>query len=203
MSPLRKEEPRYTYKDYITWDENFKCELIDGIPYVDGKPYDEIPPKAVMLAPAPAWQHQMVSGELFFRIRAFLEGKPCKVFSSPFDVRLNTDEGDDTVVQPDIVVICDSNKLSGTGCIGAPDMVIEVSSPSTTRRDKLDKFKMYQKAGVREYWIVEPDTKLTDVVIFKKEGYDMTRYSDKDIIPSYVLTGCEINMNDIFYDREF
>ena len=140
--PLRKEEARYTYADYMAWEDGERWEIIEGVPY--------------LMSPAPTWVHQGISGELFLQIATFLKGKPCKVYAAPFDVRLfpADDDSDDTVVQPDIVVVCDRSKLDRSGCRGAPDMLVEILSPSTARHDQLVKLQLYKKAGVREYWIV-------------------------------------------------
>lgn len=142
--PAEKKETIFTYADYLTWDEDERIELIDG--------------EAVMMAP-PSTSHQLISGELFRQLANFLEGKKCLAIPAPFAVRLFEREGDTpsnvrTVVEPDISVICDRNKLDAHGCKGAPDMVIEILSPSNRRHDRLVKLDLYQRAGVREYWIV-------------------------------------------------
>jgi len=176
---------RYTYADYCTWGEDVRCELIDGVVYD--------------MSPAPGWVHQDLSRNLLGQFFIFLEGKPCKVFHAPFDVRLNADD-DGTVVQPDIVVICDRSKISGTGCIGAPDMVVEILSPSTARKDMLVKFNKYQKAGVREYWIVDPKDKVIRVCILSNGKYDSIDYFDADKIAVNVLDGFEIDIKRLFAD---
>ena len=180
----QQESVRYTYADYAGWDDGVRYELIDGVIY--------------MMSPAPAWEHQNVVGELYAQLHSFLRGKPCKVFVSPFDVRLNANENDDTVVQPDIVVICDRLKLSGTGCKGVPDMLIEVLSPATAANDTLLKFNKYLKAGVKEYWIVDPDSKVASVHILENGKYTVSAYSDTDVIPVQTLDGCMIDMRDVF-----
>ena len=182
--PLPKDNQRYTYADYCTWDGDERWELIDGVPYA--------------MSPAPTWRHQGVSSNLHGQLYSFLKGKPYKVFAAPFDVRLNADDYDDTVVQPDLVIICDSSKLDGTGCIGAPDMVIEILSPSTSSRDKVLKFYRYQEAGVREYWIVDPDSKTVSAHVLKNGEYMVRAYGETDTAPVYVLEGCEISMEDVF-----
>ena len=184
---LPKEEERFTYSDYCTWDDGERWELIDGYAYA--------------MSPAPSWIHQSYSMALLLKIGAFLEGKPCMVFHAPFDVRLNAESYDDTVVQPDIVVICDKSKISGTGCIGAPDMVIEILSPSTAAHDRFLKFRTYLRAGVREYWIVDPDTKTVTVHILKNGEYTTNVYDDADSAPVHVLEGLTIELKDIFADR--
>jgi Uma2 family endonuclease len=192
--PLLKENPYYTYADFLEWDEDFRAEIIDG--------------EIVMMSP-PFRLHQGVSGNLFLKLRNFLEGKPCKVYAAPFGVRLfpKTDNSDDTVVEPDIVVICDPKKLDERGCNGAPDLVVEILSPSTARYDRIVKFRKYQKAGVREYWIVDPDEKTLQVCLlasqpgpkgFEKDGYLVTMYAETDTAPVSVLPGCTIPLPDLF-----
>ena len=144
--PLPAPKDHYTFADCLTWGENERIEIING--------------EAVMMAP-PSRTHQKISGELFRQIANFLEGKKCEVYAAPFAVRLFEKDGDtpedvDTIVEPDISVVCDHNKLDKHGCKGAPDLVMEILSPSTMRHDRFTKFNLYQRAGVREYWIVDP-----------------------------------------------
>lgn len=144
--PLPKEE-RYTLADMLAWETEKRYELIDGIPY--------------LMSPGPSRRHQRIGREIYRQISTYLLGKTYEVYIAPFDVRLFEQSGEgpesvDTVVRPDISVICDTEKLDETGCKGAPDLVIEVLSPSTHNRDRLTKFNLYQRAGVREYWIVDP-----------------------------------------------
>ena len=142
---LRKTATIFTYADYRRWPDDERWELIDGVAYAMA---------------APGLIHQTVVGELFVQISLFLRGKPCRPFVAPFDVRLpRGSEADDdilTVVQPDIVVVCDPAKLSERGCRGAPDWVIEVLSPSTAAKDQIQKLAAYERAGVREVWLVHP-----------------------------------------------
>jgi len=182
--PQKKEEQRYTYADYCQWDDGERWELIDGVSY--------------LMSPAPLRTHQGISRELTRQLANFLIGKPCKVYAAPFDVRLNADTYDDTVVQPDLLIVCDSSKLDDKGCTGAPDMVIEILSPSTGRHDKLVKFQTYQKAGVREYWIVDPDTRTVQVNILENGKYVAAMYGDTGIAPVHILEGCTVNLRDVF-----
>jgi len=183
MEALQNEK-RYTYADYCTWDDGERWELIDGIPYA--------------MSPAPLVSHQSVIGNLHGQLFNFLKGKPCKVFLSPFDVRLNFDTDDDTVVQPDLLVVCDRSKLDKRGCNGAPDMLVEVLSPSSTRRDIVLKFNTYLRAGVREYWIVDPDAKTVSIHLLKDGEYIVRAYTDTDTAPVHVLEGCTISLSDVF-----
>jgi Uma2 family endonuclease len=183
MDALQK-ETRYTYADYAGWDTKERYELIDGVPH--------------LMSPAPTWKHQRISRELSYQFTAFLKGKPCEIFAAPFDVRLNADSYDDTVIQPDLVVICDKSKLSGTGCVGAPDMVVEILSPSTAGYDRVLKFNLYMRAGIREYWIIDPETKTVAVHVLQNGGYMTSAYAETDIVPVRVLEGCAINLADVF-----
>jgi segregation and condensation protein B len=142
-SAVRKQE-YYTYADYLTWDDKVRYELIDGMPY--------------MMA-SPSQKHQEISGELFRQLGNFLLGKPCKPFHAPFDVRLNANKSDDTVVQPDLLVVCDHSKLDGKSVNGAPDFIIEILSPSTMSYDLIIKLNKYMRSGVREYWVVDPESR--------------------------------------------
>jgi Uma2 family endonuclease len=139
------------------------------------------------------------------QLNNFLKGKSCEanlrqgeVLAAPCDVRLNAEDGDNTVVQPDILVVCDEAKLSEKGCQGAPDLVVEILSPSSESHDKVLKFNKYLQAGVREYWIVSPDSKTVSVFVLENGKYIASAYSLEDTLPSYVLEGCMIPLADIF-----
>lgn len=182
MDALSRDK-RYTYEDYVTWPDDKRCELIDGVIY--------------MLA-APSYEHQSISRELTRQLANFLLGKPCQVYPAPVDVRLNAEIDDDTVVQPDLVVICDHTKIVGNVCNGAPDMVIEILSPSTATRDCIEKFQKYLNAGVREYWIVDPSNKVVFVNILDDDKYTTGKYNHPDTISVHVLEGCTINLETVF-----
>jgi Uma2 family endonuclease len=141
-----------------------------------------------------------VSGDLFGQLRDFLKGKPCKVYHAPFGVRLfpKEDNSDDTFVEPDIVVICDRSKIDKRGCNGAPDLVIEILSPSNSRLDKLLKFHKYLEAGVREYWIVDPEEKTVQTHILDNGHYIANIYDEKGKVPVSVLNGCVIDLAAVF-----
>jgi Uma2 family endonuclease len=182
--PVQKENERYTYADYSTWDSSERWELIDGIAYA--------------MAPAPGSGHQGISVKLAWQLQSSLNGKPCRLFTAPFDVRLNATDEDDTVIQPDLSVICDRSKIDEKGCRGAPDFVIEILSPSSARMDKLLKYNKYQLAGVREYWIVDPETTSVQVAVLENGRYFVTVYGEEDIAPVNVLPGCEVILKDVF-----
>lgn len=185
--PLKKES--YTFADCLTWPENERIELIYG--------------EAVMMSP-PSTVHQKISGELFRQLANFLEGKKCEVFSAPFGVRLFEKDGDspenvDTMVEPDISVICDRDKLDRHGCKGAPDLIVEILSPSTQRRDRLIKLELYQRAGVREYWLVSPEEQTVQVLLFTN-GLLLPRelYKKGDVAKVNVLEGCFLELEKVF-----
>ncbi len=161
MGPLAlKQEERFTYGDYLTWDDGERWELIDGVPY--------------NMSPAPRLRHQAISRELLTEFALHLRGNSCQVFAAPFDVRLpELDESDDlveTVVQPDLSIICDRTKLDDAGCRGAPDLIVEILSPSTADKDLKVKFHRYQRAGVREYWIVDPTGSTVQIYTLGVDG---------------------------------
>ncbi|WP_295393201.1 Uma2 family endonuclease [uncultured Thiodictyon sp.] len=146
MSPLALKRDHFTYGDYTRWPDDERWELIDG--------------EAYNMCPAPTRIHQKLVLEIATQIHAFLRDSPCEVYVAPFDVRLpKADEADervDTVVQPDIAVICDPGKLDDAGCRGAPNWIVEVLSPRTAAKDQRQKRDAYERAGVREYWLVHP-----------------------------------------------
>lgn len=146
----RNAERRFTYADYCAWPAGERWELIDGTAYAMG--------------PAPVRLHQKVLGNIFRQVADALEGKTCEAYIAPFDVRLpKANEADDmldSVVQPDLSVICDPAKLDDKGCRGAPDWIVEVLSPATASHDHLTKRVLYERAGVREFWLVHPTDRI-------------------------------------------
>jgi Uma2 family endonuclease len=186
---LVKEKPLYTYADFLEWDESERYEIIDG--------------EAHMMAP-PSRMHQEISMALSAMLYNYLKDKPCKVYTAPFSVRLfpAEDESDDTVVEPDIIVICDPAKLDDRGCNGPPDLAVEILSPSTSRNDRIVKFNKYREAGVREYWIADPEEKVVTVYVLKNGEYIAANYDDTGSIPVTVLPGCEIDLKTVFGTAE-
>jgi Uma2 family endonuclease len=188
MIPLLKEEESYTYADYLEWDENVRAEIHDG---------------AVYLMSSPTTAHQAISRNLMVAIATFLTGKPCKVFAGPFGVRLfpKKDNSDDTIVEPDITVVCDSSKLDEQGYNGAPSLIIEILSPSSIQNDSVYKFNKYLKAGVQEYWIIDPDLKSVVVHVLNDGRYISAAYTLEDgdtNAPITVLPGCAIDLKTVF-----
>jgi len=173
----------YTFADYMSWDDEPRVELING---------------EIHLMSSPTVQHQSILGNLYIEFANYLKGKTCKVWLAPFDVRLNMETTDDTVVQPDLVIICDKSIMMKTGCQAAPDMTIEILSPSTKDKDMGIKLELYKKTGVREYWIIDPELKKVIVYIFEIKDSIVRVYSENDIVPVHILDGLEINLKDIF-----
>lgn len=189
--PAKKMEPvGYTFAEVLTWGEDERIEIIDG--------------EAFLMAP-PNTAHQAVSIAIASQLYAYLDGKTCQVFSAPFGVRLFEKDGDrpedvDTMVEPDISVICDPSKLDERGCKGAPDLIIEILSPSTRRHDRVVKLDLYQRAGVREYWIVNLEDKSVSVMLRDESGFLLPRedYGREDPAKVSVLEGCEIDLRKVF-----
>ncbi|MDR2119551.1 MAG: Uma2 family endonuclease [Tannerella sp.] len=182
---------RYTYADYLTWWDDKRRELVDGF--------------IRMMSPAPRAQHQEICGNLFGELRNVVKknrGK-CKIFPAPFDVRLpkNGEKEDhriDTIVQPDICIVCDPSKLDEKGCLGAPDFIAEIQSPATARYDFTEKFNLYESAGVREYWIVFPDHAVQVFLLQSGGKYDKGTLYETGKVPVRIFDGMEIDLNDVF-----
>mgnify|MGYP002853882297 CR=1 FL=1 len=182
---------KYTYEDYIKLTEGIKLELIDG------KFYEMYPLDPVTKAYSPTRRHQGLVMEIAYRIREYIGAKDgsCKVYPAPFDVVLDKDEK--TVVEPDIVVICDPNKLTDNCCKGAPDWIIEIASPSNANNDYLRKLSLYKRAGVKEYWIVDPIKDKISVYRFEQHSAYPEEYTFKDKIKAGIYEDLYIDFVDI------
>ncbi|MDL2233040.1 Uma2 family endonuclease [Ruminococcaceae bacterium OttesenSCG-928-L11] len=182
---MPKPEPNrhYTYADYCTLDDDNRWELIGGVPY---------------LMSSPCLTHQEIVGKLYLQFAGHLKGKYEKVILSPFDVRLNPDGADDTVVQPDLMVICDPSRLDEKSCVGAPDIVVEILSPSNANHDRVVKQEAYRKAGVQEYWIVDPDTETVEILLLQDSQYVVQSHSKADMISVATLASCVIDLKEVF-----
>lgn len=180
---------RYTYADYLTWQLDEMVELIKG--------------KVFKQAAAPRVNHQRVSMKISGELFTFLKGKKCEVFSAPFDVRLPSkskkNEDITTVVQPDICVICDPEKLDEFGCIGAPDIIIEILSPGNNKKEIQNKFEVYEESGVKEYWLIHPNECTLIIYTLIKRKYQGSRlFTFGDKVTSQVLSGFELDLDDVF-----
>ena len=200
-SPIEQNIVPLTVEEFfaIYGDADERYELIDGIPY--------------MMA-APGTVHQELSAFLQGEIYNFLKGKNCKLFAAPFDVFLTVSPKDEdgkpiknkrvkgTVVQPDLMVICDKEKIKYNGCHGAPDLVIEIASLSTKDRDKGYKLRKYASSGVKEYWVVDPAEELISVYKFKHGGKkaEVMDFTFKDKVKSRILEGLEIDFSQADFD---
>ncbi len=177
----------YTYTDYLSWKFEERVELIKG--------------KVFKMAAPSSW-HQFVLVDLAFEFKKVFEGKLCRVVVAPFDVRLPILKKDKayTVVQPDLCVICDRNKIDKQGAKGAPDLVIEIVSPGNSKRDLYDKFYLYQEAEIKEYWIVYPNQKQVLIYILNKENkyIGLKPLTEDDRLKSVLFPDLEFDLNNIF-----
>ncbi|MVM41776.1 Uma2 family endonuclease [Spirosoma sp. HMF3257] len=179
----------YTYADYLKWQFDESVELIKG--------------KLYRMSPAPKRAHQLAVSHLLVDISIYLGSKGCEIYVAPFDVRLpirNERKPDQlhTVVQPDICVVCDASKLDENGCLGAPDWVIEITSPRTAKNDFSEKFNLYEESGVREYWIVQPKEKAVNVYVLEDGQYALVDVYESGEIPSCIFPDLLISHDRIF-----
>lgn len=184
---------KYSYADYLTWWFDERVELIRG--------------KIFKMSPAPSSTHQRISFELARTIGNFLHGKNCQAFTAPFDVRLtdsqksSSDKTIFTVVQPDLCVICDLQKIDERGCLGAPDWIIEILSNANTKHELQTKFSLYEENKVREYWMISPFTKSVQVFDYDatKNKYEFRKnYAEDDKVPVGIFKDFEINLEEVF-----
>ena len=203
-----KNDKVYTYEDYLSMEENIRCEIIDGVLYSMA---------------APSRLHQKLSKQLSFRIDTFLQGKKCELYYAPSSVVLLKsvdwkklweefdsdaefiDEVTDPlkskqVVEPDIFVVCDKNKLTKNGCVGAPDFIIEILSPSERKKDLKTKRDLYELNGVREYWTVDIDKRRIIQYVLAEDDmlYHYVKiFEFNDRVPCVVLEGCAIDFSTV------
>lgn len=187
--PAKKIEERWTYGDYLKWPNEERWELIDGVAYD--------------MSPSPSRRHQEIVGELYRQISTYLLDKPCQVYVAPFDVRLpEADEAEEeieTVVQPDIVVVCETKKLDDRGCLGAPDIIIEILSPYTAKKDLITKYHLYERHQVKQYWIFDPVTEEAMIFKLKENKYvKPEEYKKEEKIQVDIFKGLEIDLSTIF-----
>lgn len=184
------QQRRYNYGDYLKWSEGERVELIDGHPYA--------------MTPAPSRIHQEILLSLGTEFASYLRGKKCRAYIAPFDVRLpkgvERDEDTDTVVQPDLSVICDPDKLDDKGCRGAPDLVVEIISPGSLKHDMTVKKNVYEFSGVKQYWLVYPLEKIVMVYTLGEDGRynDGDAYGKEDAIEVGVLDSFTLQLERVF-----
>lgn len=183
MGYALRDTAHYTYGDYRRWNDDERYELIDGIAY--------------LMAPTPTVNHQSLAFEIAHQVRTALEGAPCRVFVAPVDVLLGNAEADDdtvaTVVQPDVLVVCDARKIRSHGVRGAPDWVAEVLSPSSSSHDQTVKLTAYERAGVPEYWLAHPVDRVLTIYRLIEGGYGRPTIVEKQgetavgVLPGVVI----------------
>ena len=182
----------YTYADYLKWTFEERLEIIKG---------------KIFPMSAPARIHQRISMKLTYEIQKYLDGKQCEAYSAPFDVRLtplkkNKTNKVYTVVQPDLCIICDLDKLDDKGCVGGPDLIIEILSPGNSRKEMKEKYEVYQENGVKEYWLVEPQDKCVFVYVLNDQSkyIGLQPVTDEDILTSTTFPELQIDLAQVFKD---
>lgn len=183
----------YSYADYLGWEMEEMVEIIRG--------------RLFRMNPAPKRVHQKISLHIASELYQFLKGNPCQVYEAPFDVRLpfqsQNNEEIFTVVQPDICVVCDTNKLDEAGCLGAPDLVIEILSRGNNKKELQDKYEVYEESGVREYWVIHPDEQTLLVYTLQDQKFVPSRlFTSGDIVKSNCIEGFALDLRLLFEEME-
>jgi len=184
---------RYSYADYLSWELDEMVEIIKG--------------RLFKMTAAPNRMHQKIAGNLYYHLHGFLKGSPCEVYIAPFDVRLpktsTRNEDIYTVVQPDICVVCDKEKLDDAGCLGAPDLIVEILSPGNNRKELQNKYEIYQESEVKEYWIIHPAER-TLMIYGLQEGHFVPSrlLTSGDMVTSSVLPGFSLDLQDFFEELD-
>ncbi|HSJ67550.1 MAG TPA: Uma2 family endonuclease [Anditalea sp.] len=183
----------YSYADYLTWEIDGMVELIKG--------------KVFRQAAAPKMKHQEISIRISSKFFNYLEKKTCKVFAAPFDVRLplhsNKNEDIFTVVQPDICVVCDPEKLDEAGCIGAPDLVVEILSPGNNKKELQNKYEVYEESGVKEYWVIHPEEQTLMIYTLKDGKFIPSKlFTSGEMVASSCIEGFQIDLDEVFVDLD-
>ncbi|GIO24482.1 Uma2 family endonuclease [Oceanobacillus sp. J11TS1] len=195
MSTPEKNQKLMTFKEYATWTEGDKCEVLNG--------------EIISMAPSPLPEHQSVSMQLSIEFGSYLRDKECNVFAAPIDVFLFEDYQKNWIdehvrnwVIPDLIIICDENKIKKNKIIGCPDLVVEIISPSTAKIDRMDKLLAYSRAGVKEYWIVDPSNQLVEVYLLEKGKLQLHNvYTRDDSISVHIFKELRIDLKNIFRVR--
>lgn len=176
----------YSYVDYLKWKLQERVELIKG--------------KVVAMSPAPARLHQKISLKLTGHFLSVFSEQQCELYVAPFDVRFSDENGNvKTVVQPDLCVICDQNKLDDKGCFGAPDLVVEILSPGNSKREMKDKYELYQEQGVREYWVVRPEERNIHIYVLQDGKYiGIAPVVEGDVVTSVIFPMLSFNTEGLY-----
>ncbi len=183
-------EATYSYADYLRWSFEERVELIKG--------------KLFRMSPAPKRSHQEIHSRMYVELGVFVKGKVCDLYSTPFDVRFPNKSDDPneqtfTVVQPDICVVCDHSKLDDAGCKGAPDLIVEILSPSTASKDLNEKYQLYEEHGVKEYWVVYPGEAVLEIYELQGTQYvSKGKFVKEDVVTSNVLMGLKLDLSEVF-----
>lgn len=185
----KQNKKKYTYRDYLGFNDNIRREIING--------------EIRLMSPAPLTIHQRILGRLSNVFFNYLKDKECEAFIAPFDVRLSIynerDMDEFNVTQPDISIIFDKNKIDERGCKGAPDLIVEILSPGSATYDLNEKLLLYEKAGVKEYWVANPTDKTVFVFLLKNGEYLKSNvYGGENTIKPSIFEDFEINLNEIF-----
>ena len=176
----------YSYADYLVWKIKERVELLKG---------------KILEMSAPSPIHQEISGNLQGALFVFLKNSKCKLYTAPFDVRF-PQKGESqvyTVVQPDLCVVCDLEKIDSKGCVGAPDLVFEILSPGNSKKEMKSKFALYQEEGVREYWVVDPERELVFVYVAENKKFKPTIPIADDYVYSTIFPDFKIHTSDLFH----
>lgn len=176
----------YSYADYLVWKIKERVELLKG---------------KILEMSVPSPIHQEISGNLQGALFVFLKNSKCKLYTAPFDVRF-PQKGESqvyTVVQPDLCVVCDFEKIDSKGCVGAPDLVVEILSPGNSKKEMKSKFALYQEEGVREYWIVDPERELVFVYVAENKKFKPTIPIADDYVYSTIFPDFKIHTSDLFH----
>jgi Uma2 family endonuclease len=180
----------YTYADYLLWRIEERLELIKG--------------KIFKMSPAPSLRHQKISGKMHLEMGQFFKDHYCQIFYAPFDVRLARKDSFShdgkiyTVVQPDLCVICDESKLDERGCLGAPDLIVEILSPGNSKKEMNEKFELYEESGVKEYWLVEPAENAVFVYVLNEAGQYIGLKPTTTLLKSSIFPDLELDLEKIF-----
>jgi Uma2 family endonuclease len=185
----------YTYADYLLWRFEQSVELIKG--------------KVFKMSPAPSVRHQRIASQFVRVLINYFYGKPCELFFAPFDVRLldkkkskKANKDIYTVVQPDLCIICDKTKLDERGCLGSPDLIVEILSPGNSKKEMKIKYALYEEAGVKEYWIVFPSEYVLQQFILNEKGrYELKNsFAEDEVFTAHIFPDLEVNLGEIFVE---